>query len=165
MDIEYKQISNAEIPAVHELFHAGWNFAYSFLPREELDTLVNKYYSEEKLSLHLEKALQGKEFFEGAFKKDKLIGFIMARHSGNDGHLIGIYLEPREIRKGIGTKLMGLTEDFLKENGVTKYSTFVNKHNKIGLNFYKKVGFTRDEEKDKDDEFEEKVLAYVEKEL
>jgi len=165
MAIVFKQINSNNLQQAHDLILKGWLFAYSHISKTELKKLVDKYFSEKKLAAYLKLACKGKAFFFGAFDGAELVGVCIAKLVGKKAELASLYVEPKKLRAGIGSELINLLEKFLVENGVFTYFTFANKHNKIGINFYKKAGFVRAPEKDKDDEFEKKALVYLEKKL
>lgn len=165
MDIVFKQIKTKDFDAVHDLALKAWYFSYTHINKKELKKLIDIYYSYNVLKKFLEKVRLNKQSFLLAFDKRKLVGFCNCVIQNDSGELLGLYIEPALIGEGIGKKLLIKAEEFLMNNKIKKYFTFVNKHNSIGINFYLRNKFKRIPEKDKDDEFESKSLLYIEKEI
>lgn len=143
----------------------GWYFAYNHLRKEDLKRLVDKYYSDSSLQDALQEIRSGKEYFVLALEVNKILGFCHIGFKEDVGQLFKLYIDSDLIGKGLGKRLLALGENFLKERGISTYFTLVNKHNEIGANFYLRNGFKHIPEKDEDDEFEPKVLMYIEKKL
>jgi ribosomal protein S18 acetylase RimI-like enzyme len=165
MKISFKQIRRSDFEHVRGLALKGWYFSYKHLKEEDLKALVEEYYSDESLEKQLNTVETGNQSFVLAFDKDKLVGFCSIVLKGKKGELLGLYIEPDLIGKGLGKRLLATGEDYLKSKSVSDYFTFVNKHNKLGIDFYLKNGFKHKPKKDKDDEFEPKVLMCMEKHI
>ncbi len=141
-------------------------FSYNYLPAEKLANLVDKYYSEKNLKDSLNKVRKGTDSFIAAEVGNKLVGFCHVAVKKTKGELLRLYLDTNYIGKGIGKKLLMKGEEFLISRGYKKYFTFVNMHDRVGVEFYLRNGFTHLPEKDKEDECRNgKVLWYMEKEL
>lgn len=165
MDIVFRQIKTKDFGAVHDLALKGWYFSYTHIDKKELKKLIDIYYSYNVLKKFLERIRLNAQSFLLAFDKGKLVGFCNCVIQNDFGELLGLYIEPTLIGKGIGKKLLIKAEEFLMNSHIKKYFTFVNKHNSIGINFYLRNKFKCIPEKDKDDEFESKSLLYIEKEI
>ena len=163
MDISFRNLVKEDFENVRKLALKGWYFSYSHLNKSELKKLVDTYYSDETLYIALEDMKTGKQFFVLAQDKNELLGFCNVSAKEGNGELLRLYIEPELIGKGLGKKLLDLGEDYLIKKGIEKYFTYVNKHNKIGYEFYLRNGFIRLHEKDMNDEFESKALWYIEK--
>lgn len=144
----------------------GWLFSYSYLPEKELTKLVDKYYSDKSLSGSLKRVKEGTDLFIVAEAEKKIIGFCHVTAKSRVGEIVRLYLDTGYIGKGIGKKLLVRSEEFLKAKGCKKLFTFVNMHNRIGMDFYLRNHFVHIGEKDTEDEFRNgKVLWYMEKSL
>jgi ribosomal protein S18 acetylase RimI-like enzyme len=164
--MELRQLRQRDFTEVRDLAMKDWLFAYSHLPAKEIEKLVRKYYSEKSLKKALAEVQAGRQKFVLAFENRALAGFCNVRLRGRvSGELLRLYVEPALIGKGFGKRLLVEAEAFLRAKGRKKYFAFVNKHNKLGVNFYLRNGFARDPRKDKADEFESKALWYLEKTL
>lgn len=164
MKLVFRKIAPKHFTAIHDLALKGWLFAYKHLPKKELEKLVDRYYSARALSRDWKNAHAKRAFFVLAFEKKKLVGFCHVALRGKRGELFKLYIEPRLIGKGMGKKLLKRGERFLRAHRAKKYFTFVNRHNRTGIDFYLRNGFQRIPENDKDDEFGRKALWYIEKE-
>ncbi|GHU22671.1 N-acetyltransferase [Spirochaetia bacterium] len=85
----------------------------------------------------------------------KIIGTIMAGHDGRRGHIYHLVIKEGYRKKGIAKKLVEKTQDALKKEGIKKISLVVFKENKIGNNFWRKIGYkTREDLKYRDKRIE-----------
>lgn len=165
MGIVFKPISKKYFQEIHDLALQAWNFSYKHIPKIKLKKLVDRYYSLGSLEQALSESKGEKQFFVLALENNRVAGFCHVAKKGPAGELCRLYIKPSLIGKGLGKKLLQRGEKFLKKRGAKKYFTFVNRHNKIGTGFYLRNGFKRNPKKDKDDEFEQKALWYIEKQL
>ncbi len=164
--MKIRNIEESDFSRIKEIALKGWLFSYGYLPAGKLADLVGKYYSENNLKDSLEKAGKGKDSFIVVEVDNKLIGFCHVAAKKLKGELLRLYLDTDYIGKGIGKKLLANGEKFLKAKGCKKYFTFVNMHNRVGVEFYLRNGFAHLPEKDKEDEFRNgRVLWYMEKKL
>jgi len=165
-DLTFRQAAESDFNRIREIALKGWMFAYSHLPKDKLVRLVNKYYSVGSLTISLERVRIGTDSFIVAELDGKAIGFCHVTASIGIGELLRLYIDTSYIRKGVGKGLLLLGEKFLISKKCKKYFTFVNRHNRVGLDFYTRNGFVRAKKKDKEDEFKEgKVLWCMEKNL
>lgn len=165
MKIAFQQIRNEDFKKIHDLALIGWYFAYNHLKKVDLKPLVDKYFSDKELEKALAEVKSGKRYFILVFEGDNLVGFCDVALRKNQGELLHLYINPDKIGQGLGKTLLLLGEKFLKSNKIKKYFTFVNRHNKLGYDFYVRNKFKHIPAKDMDDEFEKKILWYIEKEF
>lgn len=164
--VRYRAATSGDFKRIKSIALEGWLFSYSYLPSKKLVELVGEYYSESSLKSSLEKISIGTDFFIVAESGKKVIAFCHVATENKKGELLKLYVDKDYIGKGIGRKLLSKGEEFMKSKGLKKCFTFVNMHNKIGLDFYVKNGFVHMQEKDKEDEFRNgKVLWCMEKSL
>ena len=164
-DINYRQVENEDLRAVKETAEIAWHFTYKdILEKEVLNHYLSTWYSLESLENQIDNIKHGKEFFYVATTNNgKIVGYcnIGSREDGME--LARLYLLPEYIGKGIGKKLLQLGEDFLKSKNITKYYCYVNKGNKIGIDFYKRNGFKNVSEKDLSNPEKQECQYYMEK--
>ncbi len=55
---------------------------------------------------------------------------------------------PDRARQGIAAKLIAASEDWARDNGMQTVTVCVAEHNAVGHNLYRKLGFTRQPERD-----------------
>lgn len=63
-----------------------------------------------------------------------------------------LYVEPGQWRRGIGSRLLGALESRLREEGEESVILYVHRENQIGLSFWRKHGFRRHPEGDREDD-------------
>ena len=123
-----------------------WLFTYKNIYSEQkIKKMVDEWYSGKIHKEYLELMKKGKAIAKIAEGKGMLLGFISTEEVKGMVELKRLYVDPKYIRSGIGSKLLDTIEEILKKKGSKKYFCFVHRQNKIGQNFYKKKGFTIDE--------------------
>ena len=73
--------------------------------------------------------------------QDVLVGFIISAWNGDSAEVITIDVEPDYRRRGIGSRLLTLSEDHLRKNGVVYLFLHVDVENVSALCFYQKESF------------------------
>lgn len=63
------------------------------------------------------------------------------KYYGKDCFLDEIFIEPNSTQMGIGSEVMLLIENYLKENNFKAMHLIVNNRNNVALNYYLKNGF------------------------
>ena len=79
----------------------------------------------------------------GAFYEDKLIATVLCGTDGRRGYIYHIAVEKEYRRKNIGSKLVSLSIEALKKNGIEKCHLFVFKNNEDGNTFWEKSGWKK----------------------
>ncbi len=135
---------------VYSLAKKAWYHAYSgFLDEGTLNARLNCWYSRES---HEGMAwnVKNKGYFFKVLQdaNRRLIGFI----SGNTrtGVLDRLYLDPAEMGKGYGSRLLELFLGELKANGIAECRACCDRKNRLGLEFYRRKGFRVIEEHGED---------------
>ncbi|MGN0594145.1 MAG: GNAT family N-acetyltransferase [Hominimerdicola sp.] len=93
-----------------------------------------------------------KEYFEkylqrnpntsfAAIENNKLVGAIMAGHDGYRGYIHHTAVVKDFRCKGIGTKLVNLALNAIKNEGINKIALVAFKNNSSGNSFWEKQGF------------------------
>ena len=159
-----RSVNKKDFPQIKEIAMKGWTATYTYLSPNDLNRLVNEYYSDRNLKKSMDRVKTGKGLFIVAETGKKIIGFSHVAIHGDEGELVRIYMDLEHEGKGIGTKLLIDCETFLRRKGCRKYFAYIHKDNKRGLNFYLKNGFIHVKKRDKEDEFKNgKILLYLEK--
>ena len=97
-------------------------------------------YTPEEIALGL---AQRGAFALVAQKKNHIIGFILASHQKRPvGHIITIDVLPDFRKLGIGSRLMMLAEQRLKEDQADRIALEVSVHNESAIRFYRTLGYT-----------------------
>jgi len=148
----YRVLRNEDVPEIQAVALKAWTFAYQRygLALKRIRRFVSERYSTDSFEKTVFPSIQKKESqFYLATDKGKIIGYSNAGPGIWGWELYRIYLLPEYIGKGVGKKLLLLSEDFLRSKKAKKYHAYVWKENKAGLDFYKRNGFVKLEGKDK----------------
>jgi GNAT superfamily N-acetyltransferase len=155
------EATSKDIKLIKEIAYGSWPNTYgAILSKEQIDYMLNLFYSEENLSENLNK--KGHNFIlvhEGV----NCIGFASYEHNYLDKNwtrLHKIYLLPEAQGKGAGKLLIDTIENLAKENHSVVISLNVNKFNKA-LSFYQKIGFKVVSEEDIELDFGYLMEDYV----
>ena len=73
---------------------------------------------------------------------NKTIGVIMAGNDGRRGYIYHTAVHPSCRKQGIGSLLVQIALDALKQLGISKVALVVFEHNQSGNAFWEKQGFT-----------------------
>lgn len=79
---------------------------------------------------------------------ERMIGFLLLMDRGDAAQLRYFLIEPEYRGIGLGTKLMNLYMDFLRECGYQKSYLWTTHELHTAISLYKKFGFTLTEEKE-----------------
>ena len=85
-----------------------------------------------------------KELFLVAVLRGRIVGTVMAGYEGRRGWINCLAVSPRRQRKGIGRRLMEAAEKRLLALGCPKVNLLVRTSNSQVIDFYRKLGFSRD---------------------
>ncbi|GHP12816.1 N-acetyltransferase [Lentilactobacillus fungorum] len=77
-----------------------------------------------------------------AEQNHQLIGTILGATDGRRGRIYHLAVAKTAQRQGIGTKLVNLVIERLREVGISKISATVMKHNHAGAAFWQKLKFS-----------------------
>ncbi|UUF12741.1 MULTISPECIES: GNAT family N-acetyltransferase [Flavobacterium] len=130
-----------DIKTIQEITNITWPITYGeILTKEQLDYMLDLFYSEEALAKQIENKEQ---LFYLISDSDSTIGFIGIEHNYNNEALTKIhkiYLLPETQGKGYGKIVFESIEKLALENNSAALLLNVNRFN-TALNFYKKLGF------------------------
>lgn len=80
----------------------------------------------------------------GAFRENKLVGYLRLMVLGNYGHLGQIAVEKSERGKGYGKQLMEYANQYFIKHEVDTVGLYVETSNKTAINLYEKHGFEKE---------------------
>lgn len=126
---------------IQEVAYRTWPSTYGeILSKEQLDFMLDAFYSIEALQNNLEK--KGHQFIL-ALEDEVCLGFASYEHDYdglNKTHIHKIYILPETQGKGIGKKLLEEVAIIATKANSEVLSLNVNRYNKA-LSFYEKLGF------------------------
>lgn len=139
MNIRNAEPEDAE--EIHDIALNSWKDTYNNLLSENtIEEVIADWYAIEDLRTKVDHPI-----FYVAEDKGEVVGFVHATvNEEGKATLHRIYLEPKEQRKGIGSKLYQKAENDLKEKA-NKIELEVLADNPKGNNFYQKQGFKEKE--------------------
>ena len=76
----------------------------------------------------------------------KIIGVIIAGNDGRRGYIYHTAVNPDYRKQGIGTQLVDVALQALKNNGINKVALVVFDKNHTGNDFWEQIGFTTRED-------------------
>lgn len=134
---------NSELSKISEMAEIIWKDYYiEFLPVEQIDYMLNRFYSQSALVEQVEK---GQRFYIIEEDNEEL-GFVsISKKEDNEFFINKFYLNTILRRKSNGSKVFKiLIEMFAEEsnNNPFKIRLTVNRQNYKAINFYFKNGFT-----------------------
>ena len=77
-----------------------------------------------------------------AIDNDTIVGVIMVGNDGRRGYIYHTSVHPDYRKQGIGRKLVDTALDSLLKLGINKVALVVFDRNKVGNEFWEKMGFT-----------------------
>ncbi|OXB21740.1 GNAT family N-acetyltransferase [Flavobacterium tructae] len=139
--IAISQATVSDIKQIQKIVHITWPITYGeILTKEQLDYMLDLFYSEEALADQLDKKEQLFYMIEDDMTN---IGFIGIEHNYKEKAVTKIhkiYLLPETQGKGIGKKVIEEIERLGAVHNSQALSLNVNRFN-TALGFYKKIGF------------------------
>lgn len=127
-----------DIPSIQKIAFSTWPVAYSaIISQEQLDYMLNMFYSEESLNDQLK---SGHTFFI-AIQHQNCIGFASFSLQKKEVYkLQKLYVNPAIQKTGAGKLLLQEVINSCTIAGGKKLQLNVNRHNKA-VGFYQKMGF------------------------
>ncbi len=137
-----KLCSREDLPLVAELARKIWLSYYTdFLPHDQIEYMLNKFYSDNAL---LEQINEGQQFYE-ITEDGKTIGFTSVSQKDTNAFFIHkLYILSESRKKNTGTRVLELLLSKFKaeESGRDIFIRLtVNRQNFKAINFYFKNGF------------------------
>ena len=72
-----------------------------------------------------------------------IVGSVMTGFDGHRGWVYYLAVQPDQQGLGLGRKLMGAAENWLRQRGAPKIQLMVRADNDAALDFYDRLGFER----------------------
>jgi len=139
--ITISEATISDIKQIQNIVHITWPITYGeILSKEQLDYMLNLFYSDKALTLQYTKKEQ---LFYMIYGEQTNIGFIGIEHHYKGEAITKIhkiYLLPETQGKGIGKKVIDKIGKLALENNSAILLLNVNRFNSA-LGFYKKIGF------------------------
>lgn len=146
-ELTFRKAAFPDLPAIEHLAHKIWKEVYpGIISNEQVDFMLEKMYSQESLK---EQIIGQKHEYTLVFNNEKLIGYLdVSTENGCDYFLHKLYVDTSFHGKEVGKKLY---DSFFGEKKMLKSIRLqVNRKNKRAINFYHKLGFHQEYEKDFD---------------
>lgn len=140
--MNFIKINSSQLQIIQDLANAIWPSAYGeILSRDQLNYMLDKFYSVEALKQQLEERKQ--VFYVATNDFDIPQGFVAyeLNAESNKTKIHKIYVLPETQGIGLGKKLVYLVKEKALENNQKTIFLNVNKYNKAKF-FYEKLGFT-----------------------
>jgi ribosomal protein S18 acetylase RimI-like enzyme len=138
--IHLEKININQLPIVKDLAYAIWPSTYGeILSTEQLNYMLDNFYSIENLSNQMEKG----QVFKLLFEDDKVVGYLGYELNCSNTGLLKIhkiYLSPETQGKGFGKFMIDEVIKIAINNNQKGVFLNVNKYNKAKF-FYEKLGF------------------------
>ena len=147
-----RELQQGDSDSIFNLAMISWKYTYKNIFSEDfIESYLNRVYRKESIENIFSLAKQGltKFFVLLESKTETVSGFAQVGYDkfwelGEKNlplRLFRIYLDPQILRKGLGTLLLKKVEEFVRQERQISYIVGVHEKNRIGLRFYKKMGF------------------------
>lgn len=142
--MEIRQLRESDAEAVIEVARRSWEWTYQDIySREFIDSWIREKYGRQTIADQIMRSASGRDsIFLGAFRGDKLAGFIHVVTNDSEAEIARLYFLPEFTRLGYGSELIGTVERMLCSRGWRQVRLYVHKQNKIGIAFYQKHGYS-----------------------
>lgn len=77
----------------------------------------------------------------GANASGQVVGSVMVGHDGHRGWLYYVAADPNARGAGVGRRMVGAAEDWLRERGVRKVQLMIRETNADVAKFYERAGY------------------------
>lgn len=137
------QITQNEISVVQNLAREIWEEHYiKILSQQQLDYMLDLFYSEEKIKSELKEGIVWEMLLEG----DKPIGYLVCKIESEKLYISKIYLKAETRGKGLGKFLLYRAIELAKQFQKKSIYLNVNKYNTDSIAFYERNGFQKIDE-------------------
>lgn len=138
--IHLEKITKIQLPIIKDLAYSIWPSTYGeILSREQLNYMLDNFYSIENLENQMDKG----QVFKLLFEDSNIVGYLSYEFNCIETGLLKIhkiYLLPETQGKGFGKFMIDEVIKIAKENQQKGIFLNVNKYNKAQF-FYNKLGF------------------------
>ena len=128
-----------EIKSISKIYIDSWKITYhNFVSDEYLESL-NYHDAEKKWNEFLSNE---KNFIFVAKQNSEIVGFVAGCMDDKnlEGELYALYVDPTLKNSGIGSKLLEIFFDYIKQNNMTKAIVWAMSKNKNAISYYKHKG-------------------------
>lgn len=137
------KIQSREIPIVQQLAREIWEEHYlKILSQEQIDYMLDLFYSEEKINSELEEGIVWELLWDG----ENPIGYLVCKIEKEKIYISKIYLKAETRGKGLGKLLLNRAKELAKQHQKKSIYLNVNKYNVDSIAFYERNGFTKVDE-------------------
>ncbi len=148
-ELVYADATEADIAGIQLASLASWRATYSgIMTREAIEDFVTRNYTRAALLISIERSA---DIFLVAKDGERVVGFCHLGDRGGGPELYRLYLIPEYWRQGVGSHLLALMEQRLRERAIPAYRCFVHERNERARAFYARRGFVRDPSCDEED--------------
>jgi ribosomal protein S18 acetylase RimI-like enzyme len=129
-----------DVSAVQDIARRTWSATYTdLIPEEVQKRLLATWYSTEALEGQIR---AGETLFLVARWNEEPVGFAQfVRISASEAGLLRIYVLPEFQNRRVGSELLSVGLEQLKDLGVVKLTVDVERDNRIGRRFYRQRSF------------------------
>jgi GNAT superfamily N-acetyltransferase len=139
----------------------AWLHTYKDIMTEtEIREENDRFYTIEFHSLLLNRTADGLHLFKVLELDSQICGLLDFDFNGDSSWLMRFYVSPELIGRGYGNALLNHSEECLFSLDRKQYRLLVHKRNMIGIRFYERNGFLRDEAYDQSQDEE---ICYLRK--
>lgn len=137
MSLKIRKSTLEDIPSIQEISKITWADTYNFLPKGQIEYMLEWMYSSESLKNQMQ---QGHQFFIAEINEES-IGFASVSSEKNQVYKLNkLYVLPNIQKTGAGKALLKEVILFAKNNGANELQLQVNRNN-TAKEFYLKNGF------------------------
>lgn len=128
-----------EIKSISKIYIDSWKITYHNLVSDEYLESLNYHDAEKKWTEFLN---SDKNFIFVAEQNSEIVGFVAGCMDDKnlEGELYAIYVDPTLKNSGIGSKLLEIFFDYIKQNNMTKAIVWAMSKNKNAISYYKHKG-------------------------
>jgi len=128
-----------DLEGVRRVARASWETDYpDILSRESVDEGIEEWYDLDALAAEFDR---GRTLLSVAEEDGEVVGFAHATWTGEEGHVLRLYVHPNHRDEGAGRALLERTETELRNRGVDRIDAMVLAENDLGRAFYEAFGF------------------------
>jgi ribosomal protein S18 acetylase RimI-like enzyme len=137
--LHLRRLARQDVDAVSALARVVWQATYpALISQAQIDAMLADRYAPSSILEQLEDPRQA---WWIAQQNQKLVGFAHARLNGTDCKLDKLYIHPDNQRHGIGSRLLGAVQNWVRQHQVHRLWLQVNRGNTQAIAAYLKYGF------------------------
>ncbi len=128
-----------DLDGINRVARASWEADYpEILSRETVSAGVDEWYGAAALADEIGWA---HTLVFVAVTDGDIVGFVHAMWSGDEGHVLRLYVHPDHRREGVGAALLDRTRTELFDRDIERIDAMVLADNDLGKAFYERFGF------------------------